>query len=122
MPKRITERPWGTRRKGGWVIQTSALISSLKKGEAVQFDKITVGTKNLIQLLRLLPGEYCLISANGRLEVETVQFMSRKGKDGTYKAGYVKPKHYHNWFGLNDGAWLKPHMRVNPVILKPRKF
>ena len=121
MTKRIVERPWGTRRNGGWVIQTSNLIDSLKKGEAVQLDKITVGTKNLIQLLRLLPGEYCQISANGKLEVETIQMIFRKVK-GQRKAGYGKPKHYHNWFGLQDGAWLKPHMRVNPVILKPRKF
>jgi len=120
--KRIVERPWGTRRNGGWVIRTTSLIDSLKKGEAVQLDKITVGTKHLIQLLRLLPGEYCKVSANGRLEFETVQLVSRKGKDGTRKAGYARPKHYHNWFGINDGAWVKPHMRVNPVVLKPRKI
>jgi len=122
MAKRIVERPWGTRSKGGWVIRTDSLIESLKKGEAVQLDKITVGTKPLIQLLRLTPGEYCKVSANGRLEVETIQLIPRKGKDGVFRAGFTKPKHYHNWFGLLDGAWLKPHMRVNPVILKPRKF
>lgn len=122
MAKRIVERPWGTKRNGGWVIRTDNLIEALKKGDAVQLDKITVGTKNLIQLLRLLPGEYCRISANGRLEVETVQFISRKGKDGNRKAGYIRPKHYWHWFEIFDGAWLKPYMRVNPVILKPRKF
>jgi len=104
------------------VISTSSLIESLKKGEAVQLDKVIVGTKNLVQLLRLLPGDYCRISANGRLEVETVQMVFRKDKDGKRKAGYAKPKHYHNWFCLQDSAWLKPSMRVNPVILKPRKF
>ena len=122
MAKRIVERPWGTRRNGGWVIRTAELIKSLKKGDAVQFDKITVGTKPLVELLRLLPGEYCQISANGRLEVQTVQLISRKRKDGTRKGGYIKPKHYYNWFGLQDGAWLKPYMRLNPVVLKPRKF
>ena len=122
MAKRIVERPWGTRSKGGWVILTENLIQSLKKGEAVRLDKIVVGTKKLIPLLKLLPGEYCRISGNGRLEVETVQFVSRKGKNGELKAGYVKPKHYYNWFALLDGAWLKPHMTINPVILKPRKI
>lgn len=128
--KRIVERPWGTRRNGSWVIRTTSLIDSLKKGEAVQLDKITVGTKNLVQLLRLLPGEYCRISANGRLEVETVELkfrrktLSVKGNKVIQigKASYRKPKHYHNWFALEDGAWLKPYMRWNPVILKPRKF
>ena len=121
MKNRI-ERPWGRRRNGGWVISTSRLVDALKKGKAVQLEKITVGTKPLIQLLRLLPGEYCQISANGRLEIETVQFKSRKGKDGVMKAGYVRPKHYHNWFALQDGAWLQPYMRMNLVVIKPRKF
>ncbi len=104
------------------MINISDLIASLKKGQAVQLEKIIVGTKPLIELLRLLPGEYCRISANGKLEVETVRFISRKGKDGNRKVGYVRPRHYWNWFGLCDGAWLRPHMKVNPVILKPRKF
>ena len=120
--KRTVQRPWGHKRKGGWVIRTSDIIDSLKKGEAVQFDKVTVGSKNLIQLLRLLPGEYCQISANGRLEFETVQLVSRKGKDSQLKAGYIRPKHYWHWFGIHEGAWLKPYMKVNPVILKPRKI
>jgi hypothetical protein len=120
--KRIIERPWGRRRNGGWVIRLQQLIGSLKKGEAVQLDKITVGTKQLVQLLKTLPGEYCQVSANGRLEVETVEFKSRKGKDGQRRPGYVRPKRYHNWFGLNDGAWLKPAMSLSLVVLKPRKF
>lgn len=120
--KRRIERLWGRRRNGGYVIQTSSLVESLKKGDAVEFEKITVGTKPLIQLLRLLPGEYCQISANGRLEVETVQFIPRKAKDGVFRAGYTRPKHYHNWFALHDGAWLKPYMRANLVVIKPRKF
>ncbi|GAJ12013.1 unnamed protein product, partial [marine sediment metagenome] len=103
-------------------ISTSQLLDVLKKGDAVEFEKITVGTRHLIQLLRLLPGEYCQISANGRLEIETVELISRKGKDGIFKAGYTKPKHYHNWLALQDGAWLKPHMRMNLVVIKPRKF
>lgn len=120
--KRKIERPWGTRSKGGWVISTGSLIDSLKKGEAVQLDKITVGTKPLIQLLRLLPGDHCRISANGQFEVETVQIQYRRRNDGTRKAGYVRPKHYYNWFGLFDGAWLKPYMRMSLVVIKPRKL
>ena len=119
MAKRIVERPWGTRRNGGWVFRTEDILKSLKRGESVQLDKVMVGTKNLIQLLRLLPGEYCRISANGKLEVETVQMIFRPK---TGKASYTKPKHYHNCFCLEDGAWLEPHMSINPVVLKPRKF
>lgn len=122
MTKRIVERPWGTRRNGGWIIKTSSLIDSLKKGKAVQLEKVTVGTKSLIEILRLLPGEYCKISANGRLEVETVELVSRKGKNGVYRGSFCKPKHYWNWFAIYDGAWLEPHMRISPVILKPRKL
>lgn len=121
MKKRI-ERPWGHRRNGGYAILTSSLVESLKKGEAVEFGKITVGTKPLIQLLRSLPGEYCQLSTNSRLEIETVECTSRKGKDGVFRAGYTKPKHYHNWVALHDGAWLKPYMRMNLVVIKPRKF
>ena len=119
---RTVQRPWGTKRKGRWVIKTSDLIESLKEGKAVRLNKVTVGSKNLIQLLRLLPGEYCQISANGRLEFETVRMVSRKNKAGHYKASFIRPKHYWHWFGIIDGAWLKPGMRINPVILKPRKF
>ncbi|GAH63990.1 unnamed protein product, partial [marine sediment metagenome] len=90
--KRKVERPWGRKRNGGYIIGTSQLVDALKKGDAVEFEKVTVGTRQLIQLLKLLPGEYCQVSANGRLEIETVQLISRKGKDGVMKAGYVKPK------------------------------
>ena len=121
MAKRIVERPWGTRRKGGWVISTKSLIESLKKGASVQLDKVTVGTKPLIELLRLFPGEYCWISANGRIEVETIRMVFRN-VNGKRKPSFVRPKRYYNWFGLDHGAWLKPHMRLNPVILKPKKF
>lgn len=121
MKKRI-ERPWGHRRNGGYVILTSSLVESLKKGEAVEFGKITVGTKPLIQLLRLLPGEHCQITANGRFEVETVQIHYRNWLKGNRKASYIKPKHYHHWFALHNGAWLKPQMRMNLVVIKPRKF
>lgn len=120
--KRRIERPWGHRQNGGYVIQTSQLVDSLKKGDAVEFGGITVGSKSLIQLLRLLPGEYCRISANGQLEVETIQLIPRKCKDGVFRGSFRKPKHYHNWFALIDGAWLKPHMRANLVVIKPRKF
>lgn len=120
--KRKVERPWGRKRNGGYIIGTSQLVDALKKGAAVEFEKVTVGTKQLIQLLKLLPGEYCVVSANGQLEVETIELVPRKGKDGIFRASFRKPKHYHNWFALYDGAWLKPYMRANLVVIKPRKF
>lgn len=114
--EKIVEHPWGTRRKGGWVIEVKSLLESLKKGQSVRLDKVTVGTKPLIELLRLFPTEYCLIKSNGRLEIETIEFK---------RGGYHRPKHYHNFFGLQDGAWLdprKPIMKLNPVILRPKKI
>lgn len=121
MPKKIIERPWGTRRNGGWVILVKSLIASLKKGDAVQIDKVLVGTKPLINILRLLPTDYCRVTANGKLEVETVELTFRNVK-GVRKAGFGKPKKFNQWFGLFDGAWVQPNMRLNPVILRPKNI
>lgn len=121
--KRKIERPHAVRRRGGWILSISKFLEILKKGDAVRVENVTVGSKNLSQLLKTLPGEFCRVSVNGRLEIETVQLVSRKQNGGTHKVGFVKPRHYYNWFALNDGAWIsKPHMMVNPVILKPRKL
>ena len=48
------------------------MLEALRKGEAVELDKIVVGGKQLQRLINLLPYEDCLVRANGRLEIETV--------------------------------------------------
>lgn len=118
--KRIVERPWGRRLKGGWVIQCSQLIEALKKGEAVELDKVVVGAKQLQNLLRLLSYEDCLIRANGKLEVETVKRVIRS-RNGTRKTGFQKPRSGYQFMSIINGAWL-PKGVTRVVVLKPRKF
>ena len=123
-PKRTVERPWATKRKGGYVFKLDDLIESLKKGDIAEYGKIIVGTKNLIQLLRLLPADYCQVNANGRLEIETLQMVMRKDKTGIRKAGYIKPKHNYNMLALCDGAWVDKFKLPGKTVvaLKPKKF
>lgn len=118
--KRIVERPWGRRLKGGWVIQRSQLIEALKKGEAVELDKVVVGAKQLHELIRLLSYEDCLIRANSRLEVETVKRVIRS-RNGKRKAGFQRPRSGYQFMSIVNGAWL-PKGVTRVVVLKPRKF
>ena len=120
--KRIVERPWGRRRKGGWIIQRSQLIEALKKGEAVELDKVIVGAKQLQKLINLLPTQDCLIRSNGRLEIETVIGVPYKSRDGHYRWGFRQPnKGYRQFMAIVNGAWL-PKVATRVVVLKPRKF
>lgn len=118
--KRIVERPWGRRRNGGWVIERKDLINALKKAEAVQLDKVMVGTRNLIELVKLVPHDDIQISANGYLELETVQRCART-RNGVRKFGFKHPLHYNQYFKLHNGAWVK-RVPMSIVVLKPRKF
>jgi hypothetical protein len=118
--KRIVERPWGRRRNGGWIIQRSQLIEALKKGKAVELDKVVVGANQLQSLLRLLSYEDCLIRANGRLEVETVKRVIRSN-NGTRKTGFQRPRSGYQFMSIVNGAWL-PKGVTRVVVLKPRKF
>lgn len=119
--KRTVQRPWGRRKDGGWVIRNSELIKALKVGDAVEFGKITVGTAQLCSLLRLMPYEESLIRANSRLEVETVQRLSRRIAEGQFKVSFHKPKHDYTFFALVNGAWVPRASKVI-VVLKPRKY
>ncbi len=123
--KRIVQRPWGHRHRKGWVITTVALVNALKQGDVVELDGIQVGTKPLIQLVRLLGYEDCLVRANHRLEIETVARTCRQ-KNGHMTTTFAKPRHYYNWMGLVNGAWLpKPWMPKTIgkiVVLRPRKY
>ena len=49
--KRAVEHPWGRKLMGGWIVQRSHLLEALKKGEAVELDKVVVGTKQLHKLI-----------------------------------------------------------------------
>lgn len=118
--KRIVERPWGRRRKGGWVIQCSELLEALKKGEVFELDNVRVGASQLRRLISLLPYEDCLIRANGNLEIQTIQRVIRSN-NGTRKTGFRKPKHYHQELSIVNGAWLRRNL-TKILVLRPRKF
>ncbi len=118
--KRIVERPFGRWRKGGWVLQRQQLIKALKKGEVFELDKVRVGASQLRRLIGLLPYDDCLIRANGRLEIETIQRVIRSN-NGTRKTGFRKPKHYHQELSIVNGAWLRSNF-TKILVLRPRKF
>lgn len=120
--KRIS-RPWARRHKGGWIITKGDLSDVLKNADAVEMGDITVGAKNLLQLVKLLPSEDCFVRANGRMEIETIE-MVRGEKDGHAIMNYRKPRHNFTAFRLHDGAWLpkvkKPEAVL--VVIRPNKF
>ena len=118
--KRIVERPWGRRRKGGWIIQRSELLEALKKGEVFELDKVRVGASQLSRLIGLLPYDDCLIRANGNLEIQTIQRVIRNN-NGTRKTGFRKPKQYHQAISIVNGAWLRGDF-TKILVLRPRKF
>ena len=118
--KRIVERLFGRRCKGGWVLQRQQLLEALKKGEVFELDNVRVGANQLRRLIGLLPYDDCLIRANGRLEIETLQRVIRNN-NGTRKTGFRKPKHYHQAISIVNGAWLRRDF-TKILVLRPRKF
>jgi len=118
--KRTVQRPWGRKHRQGWVILKEALQKALKDGDAVQMGEVTVGAKQLRQLVNLIPCDDVLIRSNGKLEVETIERVSGKVKDGIYKTSFRKPAHNWNYFQLFDKAWM-PKVVNNLIILKPKK-
>ena len=118
--KRIVERLFGRRRKGGWVLQRQQLLEALKKDEVFELDNVRVGANQLRRLIGLLPYDDCLIRANGRLEIETLQRVIRNN-NGTRKTGFRKPKHYHLAISIVNGAWLRRDF-TKMLVLRPRKF
>ncbi|MFW6126555.1 MAG: hypothetical protein ACOC58_05560 [Chloroflexota bacterium] len=116
--KRTVERPWARKHDGGWVLNRALLLDSLKKGDTVQLDGITVGTRTLRKLVSDLPYDYCLLRANGRLEFETVETRSRR-RNGQVRMAFQRPNHAHHWFAIVDGAWV-PGRVQSVVVLQPR--
>lgn len=118
--KKTIERIWAHRRGDGWVIQRTQLLDALKKGNVLEFGGIMVGTKELRQLLVLMPGEDCLIRANGRLEIENVERVIRT-RNGKRRTAFTRPRHAHHWFGLVKNAWM-PAGTPRLVAIRPRKY
>jgi len=119
--KRIVERPWGRRLKGGWVIQPDELLKALKGGDVAEFGKLHVGAKQLGKLIALMcfPDQELLIRSNGLLEVENIErYIARKPT--SVRTEFRKPRLSHS-FRVDDKAWL-PEGATKVVVLKPRKF
>jgi len=119
--KRTVQRPWARKKGDGWVFWNADLIKALKAGDIVEFGKVSVGAAQLRRLLQLMPYPDILIRANGKLEVETVQRVSRKQGDGLYRTSFRKPGQNFSFFALVNGAWV-PKAPKTVVVLKPRKY
>lgn len=121
--KRIIRRPWGRKHKGGWIIQPDHLLEALKAGQIAEFGKISVGARQLGDLVRLMrfPDQELLIRINGRLEVENIsRFISEKS--GHRRTEFRKPKLSHS-FRVDNNAWIpKSSKPAITVIIRPRKF
>lgn len=123
---RITGRPWACRRRGGWVIKPESFIEAVKAGDAVRIGEITVGTKNLVKIIRgmaLPDNQYLLIKANGSLEIETIGIRFVRSDKGNYREGqyHTLTPRLRNYIKLHDNAWV-PGSIQTLVVLKPKKF
>jgi hypothetical protein len=119
--KRIIVRLWGHRQRGGFVYRNCDLANALKKGEAVEVGKIIVGSKQLRELVRLMPYEHCLVRSNGSLEIESLKSVWR-GKPPAVKCHFEKPRRgLYTMFKIFNGAWKPKDMTVDLVVIKPEK-
>lgn len=121
--KRTVQRPWGRKQRGGWIIQPGSLLDALKKGDAVKIGEVTVGTKNLISLVRLMefPDEELLIRTNGKLEVENIARTFRMNPAVGHRQCHFRAPRNRHFFSLCNNAWL-PAIIKTLVVLKPKKF
>ena len=121
--KRIVRRPWGRRKKGGWIIQPQEFLSALKDGEIAEIGNLQVGAKQLSKLIALLefPEQEFLITTNGRLEVQNIRrILVTRG--GTRRTEFRKPRREHS-FRVESGSWIPNTTRPQiTVVIKPRKF
>lgn len=118
--KRNVQRPWGRKRNGGWIILQEDLVKALKDGDAIQVGEVTVGAKQLRQVISLVPCEDVLIRSNGSLEIETIERVIVRKPDNV-KTSFRKPAHNWNYFRLFNNAWV-PKVVKTLVVLKPRKY
>ena len=121
--KKTVQRPLGRKHKGGWIIQPDHLITALKHGDAVQMGEVSVGTKNLINLIRLMefPDEELLIKVNGKLEVENIARTYRYNPALKHRQCQFRSPRNRQFFSLCNKAWLPDNVK-QLVILKPKKF
>lgn len=120
--KRIVEHPYGKKvRGGGHVYLIENLLKSVKKAEAVEVGKITVGTRNLAKLLNLIPTQDVLVRSNGGLELEAVIRHYEKAKDGKPAIiRFRKPKR-ETFMHLVDRAWLNGEPQT-VVVIRPKTY
>ena len=119
--KRVICKLWGHRQRGGVVYKNADLTEALKKGELVEVGKITVGTRQLRELVRLMPYEHCIVRSNGCLEIESLKSVWR-GKPPDVKCHFEKPRRGScASFKIVNGAW-KPKFAGTTVVVKAQKF
>ena len=121
--KRVICKLWGHRLHGGYVFRRDELTDALRKGDAFDFKGIQVGSRQLKELIHLLPQDFCLLRANGGMEVETVDERWRKDGDSR-KCHFVKPSHDYAMFKVFKGAWMpkSPKTPVVTVVLQAQKY
>lgn len=125
--KRLIGRPWGRRRRGGWLIKPDSLIAVLKQGDAVKVGEVTIGTKNLVKILRgmeLPENQLLLVKCNGNLEIENIGIRFVPNPEGPNPRKiqyYTLIPRLHNRITLHDKAWLKGDIGTL-IVLKPKKF
>ncbi len=118
--KRIIARPWGRKHRQGWIVWKDELVKFLKDGDAVQLGEITVGAKQLRQLVNLLPCDDAFIRSNGKLEIETIERYMVKGRDGNRKTAFRKPCQ-SQFFSILNNAWMPANVG-RLVVLRPKKY
>ena len=119
--KRIVQRPWGRKSRGGWIIQPNCLIDALKKGEVAEFGDLQVGARQLIELVKLMrfPDQELLITSNGHLEVRNLErYLKRTAT--SVRTEFRKARLEHS-FRVDNKAWLPKKANIT-VVIKPRKF
>lgn len=126
--KKIIGRPWGRRRRGGWLIKPDSLIKVLKEGEAVKVGEVTVGTKNLIKIVRgfaLPEDQVLLVKCNGSLDIQNIglRYVPNPAGPNPRKGEYyaLKPRLQHK-VTLHDGAWINGKAIGKLIVLKPKRF
>ena len=127
---RVVAHPWAHRKRGvGFIFKPDSLIKALRLGDAVQLGDITIGTRNLIKLIRgfeLPENQLLLVSSNGNLEISNIGLRYVPDPKGDYprKAQhYTLRKGLRHYITLHDRAWLPENgVPKMTVVLKPKKF
>ena len=119
--KRIVRRPWGRKKKDGWIIQPDELLTALKGGEIAEFGDLHVGASQLSKLIALMrfPDQELLITSNGHLEVQNIERYIKRTPTNI-RTTFRQPRLKHS-FRVDNKAWV-PKKATITVVIKPRKF